>query len=100
MSALAVAWLPLPAACPRVLSPHGKNMTCLQVSGLLSPSGKFFLVTVADNDPEDILRGLLAHGLAGAPDLFESMLAAKTACCVQEGCLQVRRPGSASEERG
>ena len=52
-------------------------MSCLQVSGMLSPSGKFILVTVADNDPEDVLCGLLAHGLAGGSDLHVSKRMAK-----------------------
>lgn len=78
-------------------------MICAQVSGLLSPSGKFFLVTVADNDPEDILRGLLAHCLTGGFDLCENRLAAQVSllctrkhCCRFAGQEVLRR--SADEE--
>ena len=65
-----------------------ESMTCPQVSGLLSPSGKFFLVTVADNDPEDILRGLQAHSLAGGFDRCENSLAAQVSllCTRKQGC--------------
>ena len=75
-------------------------MICPQVSDLLSPSGKFFLVTVADNDPEDVLRGLPAHCLAGGFDLRESRLATPVSLLTQESMVPLRRPGSASEERG
>ncbi len=64
---------------PQVRSPnmvHGSELTldslvpaslCArpQVSALLSPAGTLLMVTIADNDPMDILAGLASYGLAG-----------------------------------
>lgn len=36
-----------------------------QVGDLLSPQGQLFLVTVAENDPEDIISIMQQHGLLG-----------------------------------
>lgn len=36
-----------------------------QVEGLLSPRGQLFMVTVAENDPDEVLRCFERNGLAG-----------------------------------
>ncbi|KAK9840757.1 hypothetical protein WJX81_002625 [Elliptochloris bilobata] len=65
-SGIAAAWAGGPRGRTVIdrLLPH--------VSELLSANGKFFLVTIADNDPQDLLRGLPAHGLAGREVLRRS----------------------------
>ena len=55
---------------PRLGAVHRETCTNrsdvrLQVGGLLSPRGQLFMVTVADNDPDEILRHFQESGLAG-----------------------------------
>ncbi|KAJ2785971.1 HemK methyltransferase member 2 [Coemansia javaensis] len=36
-----------------------------QVAGLLAPAGRFYLVAIEENKPDEIVRIMAAHGLAG-----------------------------------
>lgn len=86
---------------PGSISGYTKRLVRLQVEGLLSPRGQLFMVTVAENDPDDILCCCETNGLAGVA-LFQRWRCAVRICqetrgMPLKGCSGLCRQGGADQ---